>query len=137
MSRSTARLIALAVLAALAVAGCSADRPAFTYAADPQPVVMTEDGVISVAQGTAVSVVPFLVHDDVEGSSELAIRDARSDDPTIARVASTTHDFAIADWQQEPAVVVLGVSPGTTMLRLFDDGTEKGTLRIDVVAQDP
>jgi hypothetical protein len=52
-------------------------------------------------------------------------------------VAPTTHDFAIADWQREPAVVVMGISPGTTMLRLFDGDTDKGTLRIDVVAQDP
>ena len=130
-------VIAIGVLAALAVAGCNLDSTAFTYAVDPQPVVMTEDGVISVAQGTVVSVVPFLIHDEIEGSSRRTIRDARSDDPTIARVAPTTHDFAVGDSQQERGVVVMGISPGTTMLRLFEDGTDKGTLRIDVVAQDP
>ena len=81
---------------------------------------------------------PYISHQEIEGSSQIAIRDARSDDPTIARVISTTHEFEVGYRANEPAVLVFGVRTGSTMLRLYDSsGDDKGTLRIDVVAQEP
>ena len=139
MKRSMTLAAVLAALAALALTGCNLDTPSFTYVGDPPPVVTTTPGAITVAQGTSVTVLPYLEHEEIEGSTSLAIGSARSDDPTIASVSSTTKRYALDDLNQqvEVAIVVFGVKPGTTMLRLYDGDTDKGTLRIDVVAQDP
>ncbi|HEY8074099.1 MAG TPA: hypothetical protein VIF62_08320 [Labilithrix sp.] len=107
---------------------------------DPQPVVQGSDpNAIAIGEGSAIAVTPYLVHDEFEGSTILDVDDIRAEDPTIVRVekASRAYQMNGPGSPSENALVLVGLVPGHTVLHLFQDGDDVGSVAIEVVAQDP
>jgi Prokaryotic membrane lipoprotein lipid attachment site len=129
------RRLVIGLVSLFALAGCNRDYAAYTYLADPEPVVESSGPEsLSVAVGAAVAIKPFIVHPEVEGSSSLPVDEARSSDTTIASVATTTQEFEVG-LDSGRGIVVIGKRAGVTQLRLYRSGSEAGTLDVHVVAQ--
>lgn len=126
-------LTASAVLAS----GCMPTSPAFDYAIGPDPVVDVTGADIVLAEGTSVVIVPYLWESGFEDSTRKAVDDIRSDDPTIAGLAFSTRLHHVPQSRDTRGVIVIGLRPGTTRLRLIDGGDDEGTLSVRVVEQTP
>jgi hypothetical protein len=131
--------LSLALVATLLLAGCNLDSTAVLVVTSDQPKVHgTDPNALAIAQGTAVGIEPFIVHEEIEGASEHVVDDARPDDPTILRITHATRDYGLpSDIGTEKALVILGLRPGTTTLHFYRDGDEVGSTLVQVVAQDP
>jgi hypothetical protein len=134
--------LALALFAALGAAACTPDSPAMDFDTDAGPVAHASDpDAVAVVQGYAVAVDFFMVHEEVEGTSEYAVTDARADDPTVLSVMhSVKSDPPIegsGSSESMPILVIVGLAPGKTTLHLLNDGSEVGSVPVEVVAQDP
>jgi hypothetical protein len=136
----TSLFAVLAVLVAAGAAGCTPDSAILGTFSDPQPVVHgTDPDATAIAQGTAVAVEPFMVHEEIEGSSAHPIDELRVDDPTIVSVVRATRQVDIgggAPAIDENLWVMIGLAPGTTHVRLVNGGSEQGSVLVQVVAQD-
>jgi hypothetical protein len=122
------------------LAGCvPPDTADMELVTDPHPVVHGADpNAFAIAQGAAVAVAPWMWHEEIEGSSAHPVTDARADDPMLLRVWHSPRRDALAGGYGEESVLVLeGLLPGTTTLRLYRDGSEVGGVHLEVVAQDP
>ena len=117
------RLIAFAI--ALCLSGCTT--------AEGEEITAAP-GTGELAVGTSMVIIPFLTTDQIEGGSTSSpVDDIRSDDPSIARLAFTTRVYRVGQGQTTHGVIVYGVSPGTTRLRLFNGDSDEGTLPVTVV----
>ncbi len=138
MRRSFQAAAALAM--ALAATGCRPDHPSFKYLTIGEPAIEVPGYDIAIAQGTSTAIVPYMFHQEIEGTSVLAIDDARSDDTTVLRVARSATLFKVPDTlpaRHRPAYVLSGVAPGSTTVRLFRDDDEVGILTVTVRVQGP
>jgi hypothetical protein len=107
---------------------------------DPQPVVEGSDpNAVAIGEGSAIAVTPYLVRDEIEGSTILDVDDIRAEDPTIVRVekASRAYQMNGPGTASENAIVLVGLVPGHTVLHFLQNGDDVGTVAIEVVAQDP
>jgi hypothetical protein len=134
---STVSVVVFFVSAALFVSGCSDYPPGYGYVEPPLPPARSDLSGIEVGESMAVPVV-FTVNDKSKFSGESAGTSALVLDPTIARIISTTRDATVHDGG--PAItghvfLVYGVAPGETQIQVFQDGEDKGTLPLTVVAQ--
>lgn len=121
----------LSLLLAFLASACSA--PA--YDVETPPVVYGLDGT-SLVEGTSMVIIPYLATDQMAGDTQLtSVDDIRSDDPSIVRLAFTTHLYDIRGSGGETrGVLVYAVHEGSTNLRLYNGGSDEGALPFTVVA---
>ena len=140
-TKIVAALSALVALLGASATGCQPDTPELDFLAEPQPVVHgTDPSAVAIAQGAAVAVVPYMVQEDVEGTSSYGVSTIRPDDPTILGVVETQDEHVIPGSPNDArarAFVMTGLAAGTTTLRFYQGGGyEAGSLLVQVVAQD-
>lgn len=136
MKLSLGPLVALA--AVLTLAGCTPDWTEVSIVTTGKPVVHgTDPRALAIAEGSAYGIKPVIVHEEIEGTSEHPVDDARPDDPTIVRVAHDLREYHVDVSSSERGFVMLGLARGTTTLRFYRGDDEVGSTLVQVVAQDP
>jgi hypothetical protein len=122
------------------LAGCREDSAYLHPMTTPTPVVRPHrPGAMAIASGSAQAVQPSMIHEEIEGSSALAVDEMLSDDPAVLSVVRTSHsyDVAFSPSPNDRTWVLIGAREGTTKLRLYRDHDEVDVLDVDVIAQVP
>ena len=125
------------VLLAALLAGCHPDWATFSYESVPPTNVEQTSGGLTLGEGSAVAIVPYFVHEEIEGTSNNAPDDVRSDDPSIATVSFTPHSKQIEYGVNARVVTVVGVRAGDTSIRMYRSGDADGEFHVHVVPQTP
>ncbi len=129
----------LVVVLAVLLAGCHPDWATYSWESVPPSNVPNDraGGPLTLGEGSAVAIVPYFVHEEIEGTSNNAPDDVRSDDPSIATVSFTTHSKEIEYGVKARVVTVVGVRAGDTSIRMYRSGDADGEIRVHVVPQTP
>ena len=132
------RALFVALVALVALSGCDAPWAGFYYVTEPPVTVNGAPYGIVVAYGGSVTVVPYKSKSQIEGGPQrFAIEGATSENPTIATVTATAHEYRVpGENLYERAIVITGLRVGTTKLRLWGDDPDEGTLPITVLVGD-
>lgn len=134
--KSLALVLAFAAAAAVLLGGCTDDLGVIDPITDGGPVVQPQNaGGLAVAHGSAVAVQPWMIHEEVEGADALPVDGMRSDNPDILEVRPTSHPYDV-DLSESPngdSWVLVGVAPGSTILRLYRGDDEVYAQPVDVV----
>jgi hypothetical protein len=132
------RLVVLfAASVAMLLAGCESDSLDIGSLGDQEPVVQSSSDV-TVAEGTAASILPVVIHPGFDTSTSSPIESVRSDDSNIAAIVYTSHLYDVDGNSSEHGVLIQGVHAGTTTCRLYADDSDDSQIdsfTVTVVAQ--
>lgn len=120
--------------------GCADDTPYLYVMTKETPVVHPQHpGATAIAVGSSIAVQPSMIHEEIEGSSALAVDDMSSDDTKTLTVLPTSRSYDVENSISinDRSWVLTGVAAGSTKLRLYRDHNEVGVMNIDVIAQVP